>query len=172
MQVKRTLLLGALGGAVAVWVAAAATSGTRRGPAIEMPKPQPIDASGTELAAEVSRLRDRLRPDAVPVRSRDLFHYAARGGAARQAPDARNRPTVAAPLPAPVALPPLRLVGLAEDAGASGPIRTAILSGFGDVFLVKAGDAVTARYRVETVTADAVELLDLAEGITIRLQLR
>lgn len=172
MELKRTLLLGAIGGAVVVWMAAAATSSVRRVPAVEMPKPQPIDVSGTELAHEISRLRDRLRPDAVPARSRDLFHYAARGAAAPRASDATNRPAAALSLPAPVSPPPLKLVGLAEDAGESGPVRTAILSGLGGLFLVKPGDAVAARYRVETVTADAVDLLDLHDNTTIRLSLR
>ena len=52
------------------------------------------------------------------------------------------------------------------------PVRTAILSGLGDVFLVKAGEIVASRYEVVAVGADAVELRDLGTGRTLRLGLR
>ncbi len=51
-------------------------------------------------------------------------------------------------------------------------MRTAIVSGFGDVFLVKAGERIASRYRVVTVAGDGVELVDEADGSTLRLFLK
>jgi hypothetical protein len=51
-------------------------------------------------------------------------------------------------------------------------VRTAIISGFGDIFLVKEGDSVTLRYRVAKISPDAVELTDLTDNTPLRLALR
>jgi hypothetical protein len=71
--------------------------------------------------------------------------------------------------PAP---PPFKLAGIAEDPGANGPVRTAILSGGGQVYLVKEGENVTSRYRVTRIAADVVELTDVTDGTTRRLALK
>ena len=70
----------------------------------------------------------------------------------------------AAPDEAPIvrpAPPALKLSGIAEDATPDGLVRTAILSGFGQLFLAKEGDNVTERYRVVQISSDVVELTDL-----------
>jgi hypothetical protein len=61
---------------------------------------------------------------------------------------------------------------VATDENPEGAIRTAVLSGLGDVFLVRAGDVVASRYEIVAVGADAVELKDLATGRTFRIGLR
>jgi hypothetical protein len=64
-------------------------------------------------------------------------------------------------------LPPLTLAGLAEDAGPNGPVRTAVVSGDGQVFLVKEGEAFSVRgitYRVATISANSVEVVDVSDG--------
>jgi hypothetical protein len=173
MNVKRTVMIGAAGGAVAVWIAAAATSSTRTIPRLDPPKATIVDKSGAELAVEVRRLHERLRPSDTPIHSRDLFRYSS-----RPTPASSALPAVIAAPPAPsVAAPvetvaPLKLEGLAEDRGAEGPVRTAIISGFGDMFLVKEGDNVTLRYRVAKISPDAVELTDLTNNTPLRLALR
>ena len=54
-----------------------------------------------------------------------------------------------------------------------GPVRTAIISALsGELFLVKEGETIAARYRVGAVSADAVELNDLLTGAVRRLALR
>lgn len=68
--------------------------------------------------------------------------------------------------------PVLTLIGVAEDVTPDGVVRTAIVSGLGDVFLVKAGDAVRARSRVEQVSGDAVQVVDTATTATTTLALR
>ena len=68
--------------------------------------------------------------------------------------------------------PPFKLIGIAEDAGADGPIRTAIVSGPGQLFMVKEGQNVTLRYSVTKIAADVVELRDPGDHSTLRLALK
>jgi hypothetical protein len=82
---------------------------------------------------------------------------------------------VEAPLPPRPSEPALKLSGIGEDVdpkdnGAT--VRMAFISGDGQLFIVKTGDAVTPRYRVNAIGADAVELLDLTTNTTRRLALR
>ena len=76
------------------------------------------------------------------------------------------------PAPPQEAPPAFRLIGVAEDETADGVVRTAILSGLGDVFLVKAGDTVGGRFRVDQVSADAVQLTSLSTSAASTLALR
>ena len=172
MKVKRAATIVVVGGALAAWLAAAATSGNRGvAPPLVVETPA-VDAHGAELAAEVARLHDRLRPDATPKHTRNLFAFAIQKprpavvvAPPAPAPTEEPRPPVAPP-------PPLKLVGVAEDAGPNGPERTAIISGLGQLFLVKEGENVTVRYRVAKVSADVVELADADDGTTLRLALK
>jgi hypothetical protein len=80
------------------------------------------------------------------------------------------------PPPAP-ALPPepaIELIGVTTNQSSSGPVRTAVISALsGELFLVKEGETIVTRYRVGPVTADAVDLFDLAvPGTTRRLVLK
>jgi hypothetical protein len=170
MNLKRAVTLGVACGAVAVWLAAAATSGSRPPARTPAYTTTPVEVRGAELAAEIARLHERLRPTAAPVQTRDLFRYGSRRATA---------PAVSAPIPPtavesarPRVAPAFTLVGLAEDAGADGPIRTAIISGAGELFLVKEGEAVTTQYRVVKISPDVVELGDVTDGTTFRLPLK
>jgi hypothetical protein len=173
MNVKRTAMIGVAAVAVAVWISAATTSNVRTVVPVVPAKASVVDKSGAELAVEVKRLHERLRPSDTPVHSRDLFRYAGKGSASAAAVVTAAPPASAvqeqafAPLVAP-----LKLEGLAEDQGDQGPVRTAIISGFGDIFLVKVGDSVTSRYRVAKISPDAVELTDLSNNTPLRLALR
>ena len=51
-------------------------------------------------------------------------------------------------------------------------MRTAIISGFGDIFLVKVGDRIASRYRVTSVASDGAELVDETDGATLHLSLK
>ena len=171
MNVKRTAMIGVAGVVIAVWISAAATSNMRTVAPVVPTKPNVVDKSGAALAVEVKRLHERLRPTDAPVHSRDLFRYAGRTSVpAPTVPAAPAAPAAQQPLLPIVA--PLKLEGLAEDRGDQGPVRTAIISGFGDIFLVKEGDSVTSRYRVAKISPDAVELTDLNDNTPLRLALR
>lgn len=171
MNLKRTATIAVVGGALLAWLAGAATSNREIAP-VPVVQPAPIEARGAELASEVARLHDRLRPSAAPRQpGRNLFAF--------HAPPARERPPLPAPIaapseaaPKPLAQPALKLAGIAEDAGPDGPVRMAFISGEGQLFMVKEGEAVTLRYRVARISADVVELTDVADGTTRRLALR
>jgi hypothetical protein len=167
MNPKRIAWLVAGGGAVAVWLAGAATIAVRPPQTIVAPKPAAIDRQGEALAAEITRLHERLRPTATPVQSRDLFRYASR------AVERPATPAVAAPSPIaePMATPALKLVGIAEDAGADGPSRTAIVSTAGALVFAREGEAVS-QYRVTKIAADGVELTNVDDSTVLRLALK
>jgi len=172
MKVKRIAALGAVGAATIAWFAAASTTGNR--PIVDpvMRKTTAVEVSGAELAAEIARLHERLRPSAMPqAPGRNLFEFSRRA-AARNAAAAAAPAIVADPLPIAPPPPAMKLVGIAEDPGADGPVRTAIISGFGQVFLVKIGEPVTSRYQVSKISADAVQLVDSNDNSTINLILR
>jgi hypothetical protein len=57
-------------------------------------------------------------------------------------------------------------------AGQKSTVRTAVISGLGQLFFAKVGDTVTARYTVAAIGADAVELRDVTTGESIRLALQ
>ena len=171
MHVKRTATLVVLGGAAAAWLYAAATSGTRDQIGALPIRPQAIDARGAALASEIARLHERLRPQSTPRQpGRNLFSYTTlRQTAAPPATRAAVSEAVAPVPPGPI----FKLIGIGEDASAEGPLRTAIISAPGQLFVVKAGDNVTPRYRVEKISADVVELSEIAvDGSTLRLALR
>jgi hypothetical protein len=174
IHMKRTATIVLGGGALLAWLAGAATSNRAIAPPPIVQR-TPIEMRGDELAREIARLQERLRPTSTPRQpGRNLFSFhaaAARG--------ARMTPLVVAPAPAPVAPPPvvpalpsLKLAGIAEDEGPEGPVRTAIITGQGQLFLVKEGESVMLRYRVTKISADVVELIDLGDNSIRRLALR
>jgi hypothetical protein len=170
MNVTRTAAFVLAGGALAAMIAGATTAG-RRPITIPAPtRPSAAELKGEQLAVEIARLRERLRPTTSPSTARNLFRFGAAGRAAEPRRTATDPPPSIV-TPPPVVAPPARLVGLAEDPSDSGPVRTAIISAFGDVFLVKPGDTVTTRFRVVDVSGEGVTLVDLTDGSTIRLVL-
>lgn len=183
MSPKQTTIIFVGGVAMAAWFAAAMTPG--RPPATTTAIRQaPIDTKGAALAGEITRLRERLRPEATPREAaRNPFVF-------RSSQRARSAPKAGAPvekhlsvLPDVVESPRLRLAlaGIAEDpgpVGAVGPgevVRTAIISGNGQVFLAKEGDTVSdldVEYRVTNISADSAELTSLRDSTIHRLALR
>jgi hypothetical protein len=172
MNTKRIAWLVVGAGAVAVWLAGAATTGVRPPQVIVMPKPGAIDLQGEALAAEVTRLHERLRPTAAPVQTRDLFRYADRAAAKpREAAPVVAAPSLPAALAAFAPKPALKLVGIAEDAGPDGPVRTAIISNAGALVFAKEGETVS-RFRVTRIAADVVEFTNPDDNTTLRLALK
>ena len=174
MNLKRTATIVVVGGALAAWLAAAMTSVQRDLVSPPAERNATADVRSETLAAEVARLHERLRPTAEPREpARNLFQFTA--VRARPAPPAPKAALSEASPVVPVAPPPpppFKLIGVAEDATPAGPIRTAIVSGAGQLFLVKEGQDVTLRYRVIKISADVVELQDLGDKTTIRLALK
>ena len=179
MRRRAVFLVG--GGLLATWLVAAAQQ-----PRVPAPSPDAEQAIAStaavdsaellarEIQSQAARLREHLAAVPQPREGRNPFAF----GEARQESVPRLARAGAAPaddeppvitIDEPVAF---TLSGIAEDGPADALTRTAVLSGFGDVFLVKAGETVASRYRVVAVAADAVELEDLTTGRTIRLGLR
>jgi hypothetical protein len=178
----RAVAIVASTGMILTWLANAASP--RPEPVAPGAAPQasaaPVAAGASDLAFDMERETERLRlriADAPgPRRSgRDPFRFAER----RIAPVPRRvTPTpeyVDAPAlmrqPADEPLP-FKLIGVAERATADTTVRTAVLSGKADVFIVGVGDQVIGRYTVAVVAADAVELTDATTGQAVRLALK
>jgi hypothetical protein len=171
MNFKRTTMV-VVGAALIAWLAGAATSKYVIPPAA-LVQQSSIEKRGAELASEIERLHERLAPVSTPrTPARNLFTF--RAMAARPAAPIVTppRPALTELAPAPIALPPLKLSGIAEDAGADGPVRIAFISGEGQLFMVKEGETVTPRYRVGKISADVVELVDVSDNSVRRLALR
>jgi hypothetical protein len=173
MNFKRAATYGVSGGVLAAMLAGAATSGRRASIAVPVEKSSAADVSGAELAAEIARLRERLRPSATPQQTRNLFEFS-RGGAPHgvevRPADAGAVVPASSSVQRPAAA--IELIGVAEDPGADGPTRTAILSASGALYLAKEGEPITTRYRVAKIAGDAVELIDVLDGTPLRLALK
>jgi hypothetical protein len=169
MNVRRVVWFGVSALAIATWFAAASTSGVRAPIApIQPARATALDRSYAVLQSEIERLHERIGPSASPSGSRDLFRFNLRAAARPSRPAAVE--VEAAPA---VRLPPaLTLIGIAEDSSESGVVRTAIVSGPGELFLVKAGELIAGRYHVDQVSADAVLLTDTTTSGSTTLALR
>ena len=159
------------GGAVlAAWLAVTPpTTAPGRSAATDAGKPAPVRAqTADDLDAQEARLRRYL--DGVPLRAstRNPFRFAAK----RAAETAQRSAAAGAPasMPAAPAQPSLSLSGIAEQKTPQGVIRTAVISGEGQLYLVTEGEQVGTRYRVARVESDAVVLRD-ETGTDIRLVL-
>jgi hypothetical protein len=172
VNLKRTGAIVVVGAAFAAWLSAAIAPAGRSNVVRPRTTVPPIDTGSADLAQEIARLHDRLRPDA-PLREpgRNLFAF-------HTAP---SRPATPLPPPSPAALseaqpiaavPMLKLEGIAEDGTADAVVRTAIISDGDQLHLVKEGEAVTPRYRVAKISADVVELADVGDGSVRRLALK
>ena len=169
MNLKQTATIVTTGGALAAWLAGAVTTNRTVAPAPVVER-SPVDAKSAELATEISRLHDHLRPTTMPRQpGRNLFRFHAAPVAT--APVVPPPPPLEAPVAAPAVLP-MRLVGVAEDPGPDGPLRIAFISAGGQLLNVKEGETVLERYRVTQITADVVELTDVHNGAVRRLALR
>ena len=164
-------------GVCTAWLASAA--GVGRNPPPTRPAPRAaIDAELSALAADVqtqaSRLRDRLAEAPAPAsQQRNPFAFADRPVAIERPAErlAMAAPSIA---PEPQANEPvLTLIGVAEMAGPSGPVRTAMMTGpGGDLLMAGAGQTVLGRYEVVAIGADAVQLKETASGALRTLVLR
>jgi len=158
------------GGALAAWLAGGVTTTHPVTPA-PVVQQSPVDVKSAELATELGRLHERLRPTAEPRQpGRNLFRFHARPAPAAPAP--LPPPVIEAPPPPAPVLTPMRLVGMAEDPGPDGPVRVAFINADGQLFNVKEGETVLEHYRVTKITADVVELADVNDGTIRRLALR
>ena len=172
MNVKRVVVPGVVGAAMIAWFAAASTTGKRPATEPAARNTTVVELRGAELAAEIARLHERLRPGIAPqMPGRNLFEFSRRAPA-RVAALPPPVPVVSESVPTAPPPPAVKLIGIAEDPSADGPVRTAIISGFGKVFLVKTGEQVADRYQVAKISSEAAQLTDLATNSTLTLVLK
>jgi hypothetical protein len=85
MHVKRTLTLVVIGAALVAWLAGAATSNRDSAAPPILTRPA-VDRQGADLAREIQRLHERLRPESTPRQpGRNLFAYHAAASRQRAA---------------------------------------------------------------------------------------
>lgn len=129
-----------------------------------------VPAAAADIEEQAARLQARLRQEAVYREpERNPFRFGARQ-VARSAPEGSATAlspveAIAPALPAP----PVTLSGIAEDQVGERMERTAILSSPSGVLLVREGEGVLGQYRVAKIHADAVELISLIDGTSLRL---
>jgi len=163
--------------AVATWFAIMAGRGV--GPA-EPPTARPLvvesplDPAIRSIQGQAGRLRAYLTgAPPLALATRNPFRFRGRPEAQPEIRGARAALTAArSGVPGSIARPELALAGLAEDPSPSGPIRTAIISGMGQLFLVKEGEGFGGRFQVVRIGTNAVEVLDQREGSTFSLVLK
>lgn len=178
MQVSRGVLIVGGVALLAAWFAAAADrqDPPAAAPARDGSTLDQAEALARDIEAQSARLHARLanaptpRPDGRNPFAFDVPRATRGRGPAPQGEVSESPATIEIPEP-----PPLTLSGIAEEGtgvAEGAPVRIAVLSGLGDVFLARAGDTILGRYEVLGVGADAAELKDLTTGRTIRLGLR
>lgn len=171
MNLRHAVVLSVSGGVLAAVLAGAATFRGQSRASAPVERPGEVGPSGEELAAEIARLRERLRPTATPQQTRNLFRFSESSRAPVSAPSSLPQTAATAP-DAPAPPPPLTLIGIAEDGDVDRPVRTAILTALGQLYLAGEGASVATRYRVSAISADAVELVDVSDGSRLRLALK
>ena len=177
MTYRRAVALVLAVVAVATWLAITAGRGVAP---VERSAPRPVvissplDPAIRSVQGQAGRLRAYLAsaPPLAPA-ARNPFRFRERPEARPQVHPAPALSTAAASvLAALTARPELVLSGLAEDPSPSGPIRTAIISGLGQLFLVKEGEEFGGRFQVVRIGTNAVQVLDRSDGSTFTLALR
>jgi len=140
---------------------------------------KPVETTGQitladEVHAQADRLKSRLAAAPAPQEPfRNPFAFASRALPERREANVRAEGETLAPDLGPPLEPAIELIGVAESESPKGVVRTAIISTLdGELFLVKEGETIAARYRVGPVAAGAVELNDLLTGAVRRLALR
>jgi hypothetical protein len=129
-------------------------------------------ALADEIQTQASRLRGRLAAAPVPHEPiRNPFAFAPRRAAVVRGTSGTTVKPAAVAMP--VGEPPLQLAGVAERETPTGTVRTAMITADSDeLFMLVDGDTLGGRYRVKSVGADVVELIDLVTGATRRLAMR
>jgi hypothetical protein len=166
---RRAALFSGIG-LLAIWLAAAASTrptGEQSTPLAERRAVVPSDPVADDLSAQAERLNHRTASVATPrLPARNPFEFATHSRP-RAAAAASSIPLPALP-PPPAPKPLFTLVAI----GQTGDTRTAIVSAFDQVLLLKVGDQIMSRFRIAAIGADAVEVIDTVDNTPIRLGLR
>lgn len=176
MSTARVVTLVVGGCLAAVWLAASAgawlmgKAGTAVRPELRADSP----AGPSAGAAGALAVRPLDAPNPAPARrpGRNLFEIHDRAG--RSVEPTPRSPEVVVPPAAlePAPAPTVTLIGVATSGEGDGVVRTAVVSGAGQLWLAREGAVVAGRYRVDRVGTDEVELRDTVLNTRHTLRLR
>lgn len=168
-----------LASVLVAWLAGAAGLSVTADPPRAPERPPASDGTqqlADEVQTQAARLEARLAAAPVPVTPfRNPFTFGDREMPRDRVVARDAGAPIAAPAPAPQVAPepPLQLIGIAERETPAGPVRTAMITADSDeLFMPGVGETFGARYRVEAIGPDAVELVDLVTAGTRRLTLK
>ena len=174
MNWKSTALASGLA-VVGTWLASHAPVPGQRPEASVVPTVERTETAAIEIQREAARLHERLRQVAAYRQpDRNPFRFVEQRPAV-VTPAHREPAITVEDIPAAAAAPPtlrITLSGIGEDTVDDQVVRTAFISTPDNVFLVKVGETVADVYKVSAITADAVELLKIDDGSTVRLSLK
>jgi hypothetical protein len=130
-------------------------------------------AAATDIEEQAAHLQSRLQvARAYSEPQRNPFRFAERRSAA---PNLGERSQIAEASTSPIDVAPpgprVSIAGIAEEQQDGRIERTAILSSPMGVLLVREGETILDYYRVGQIEADAVELVRLSDGTSMRLTL-
>ncbi len=153
-------------------------------PAVQPPASNPIapaagapqpSAMTIDIQQEAAKLQQRTHQESrYNETSRNPFRFGARPTTEARSSGTSGPPPVALPATIPPAPPPPRLSldGIATDVVNGQEQRTAILNTDSGVVLAKEGEQVAGQFRVVKIAADAVDLVNVNDGSTLRIVLR
>ena len=154
-------------------------------PAVQSPANKPIAPAGRapqtsaatiDIQQEAARLQLRTHQEPrYNETSRNPFRFGARPAPESRPSGTSGPPRVAQPLAVPVLSPPqarVSLDGIATDVVDGQEQRTAIINTDSGVVLAKEGERVAGQFRVVKIAPDAIELLNVTDGSTLRIVLR
>ena len=159
---------------LAGWLASAPPSNAPQAAAAARPQTSsPVSPAAVDIQQLATRLQARVRREAVyAAPERNPFRFGAARPVPRPGGDAlEDQPAVETftAVPAPL---PVTLSGVAEDQVGQRLERTAIFGSPEGVLLAHEGEEILGQYRVAKIEGEAVELVRLADGATIRIGLR
>lgn len=158
----------------ATWLASYAPTGRQAAPRSTAPSAATTETAAAEIQREADRLHARLsQVGGYRDPSRNPFRFNHRRSVQ---PAPRPEPAITVEdLPVQEPAPPtmrITLAGIAEDKVGEELVRTAIISTPSDVLLVKVGDRIGDQFTVAAIAMDAVELVRIDTGATVRLALK
>jgi hypothetical protein len=145
-----------------------------RTPAESVPVASPLDPVIRSVQSQSARLQAYLAsvPDLAPP-ARDPFAFSRPASlASGKRPGSSGAPAALPAAAAAVARLALTLAGIAEDGPADAPVRTAVISGLGQVFLVKEGESFGGRFEIVRLGPESALLRDRLDQSTFTLALK
>jgi hypothetical protein len=138
------------------------------------PVASPLDPVIRSVQSQSARLHTYLAsvPQLVPpVRDPFAFSRSASSGVGGRLRVSATAPDGAAAATA-TARPALTLAGIAEEGSPDAPVRTAVISGMGQLFLVKESETFGGRFEIVRVGADSALVRDGLDRSTFTLTLK